>query len=210
MRYEIKYEVAEYASDFIRNAVFVHPSSFLEAFPDRQVHNIYFDTMDLDFFYQNINGDPDRRKIRLRWYDRNYPGKDARLEIKCKQRELGWKEITNVDQDLSDMSLGEITEYVNDVSKPGQQLDASLINNYSRSYYESFDRKFRLTLDKNISFKQPDLIAFEGGNIVLNTTVLEIKFEEKEMEYFEDVNRYFPFRQTKYSKYSNGLIMIRS
>jgi len=67
-RYELKFAIEHLNAEAITANILCHPASFSKAFPDRQVNNIYLDTLDFDCFHQNVDGHPSRSKMRLRWY----------------------------------------------------------------------------------------------------------------------------------------------
>ena len=68
MRYERKYKIENISYSLVEQSIRLHPAGFQKLFPDRQVNNIYFDTMGLEFFKQSHEGSSPRVKIRLRWY----------------------------------------------------------------------------------------------------------------------------------------------
>ena len=45
-----------------------HPYLFYQPYPPRYINNFYLDTPEMDNYYDNVCGAPDRRKVRLRWY----------------------------------------------------------------------------------------------------------------------------------------------
>ena len=105
-RYETKFNVTELNYEEIKHVVMTHPALFQEIYKKRNVNNIYFDTLDLDSHVDNVEGERDRKKVRIRWYGDlfgvcRYP----RLELKNKQGLLGWK----VRYDLDDFSLNKET-----------------------------------------------------------------------------------------------------
>jgi hypothetical protein len=56
-------------------------------YPRNLVNSLYLDTPDMDSYYECLNGDIYKNKIRLRWYDRADRDKDvlAYIEIKSKK-----------------------------------------------------------------------------------------------------------------------------
>lgn len=198
MRYEIKYAVPILDRYLLDQMVLTHPASFVEAFPDRIVHNVYYDNAELDSFYQNIDGSQNRQKIRLRWYN-DQSRFDGRIEIKKKRGVLGFKDYVELE------GLENISLLLS--KKLGVNAQATLTNQYKRSYYISADNKFRLTIDADISYTHPleqQITMDESQHII------EVKFEEEDYPLFDNILRYIPLRQTKFSKYVNGLIKISS
>lgn len=201
MRYELKYAIATVDQYMIEQSILNHPASFKEAFPDRVVNNIYFDSPDLQCYYQNINGDPIRSKIRYRWYGDRSNISNGHIEIKRKEHQLGYKEYIQVPLETS--ALNHITE-IKDGGLP-HSLQATIWNSYLRSYYLSMDGLFRITIDRNLSFGNYMNDVATGSEEQL---ILEIKFDKDSMERFDEINRYLPFRQTKYSKYAEGVTKL--
>lgn len=201
MRYEIKYAISTVDYYMIEQSILNHPESFRTAFPDRIVNNIYFDSPDLQCYYQNINGDPIRSKVRYRWYGDKNNITQGHIEIKRKVHQLGYKEYVEVP--LNKDALTHMTD-IKDGGLP-HSLQATLWNSYKRAYYVSMDGLFRITIDKALSF----------GNYMNNSSeatesqiILEIKFDKEAYGRFDEINKYLPFRQTKYSKYAEGVTKL--
>ena len=67
-RYERKFLVSELNRFEIESIVRLHPAIFSEIYHQRSVNNIYFDTMNVSNYLDNINGVKQRLKVRIRWY----------------------------------------------------------------------------------------------------------------------------------------------
>ena len=83
-RYELKYALQE--SDLVNLYAIIsqHPSSFKTAFPDRTVNNIYFDNVNFQCCFENLDGISERTKIRYRWYGEEEQFSNGKLELKIK------------------------------------------------------------------------------------------------------------------------------
>ena len=204
MRYEIKYAVDQLDLASIEASILMHPASFSTAFPDRQVNNIYLDTPNLHCFYQNIEGVPRRQKMRLRWYGKmDSPQKNSILELKNKNAELGWKDSFKISNRLID-TKEELLSAISEQPVRLGTLIPILHNSYHRKYYISSDGLFRITIDSEQSFKFPfsNMYTFDLGRYPI---IVELKYEEEDAERARDITDYLPFRQTKNSKYTNGV-----
>ncbi|MCD4790811.1 MAG: polyphosphate polymerase domain-containing protein [Bacteroidales bacterium] len=88
MRYEYKYIVHESKMEMLRQMVlpFVNVDKFAEVSDSNQytVRSIYFDTPRYDFYFEKIDGIKNRKKIRLRGYDKEGMDNLVFLEIKRK------------------------------------------------------------------------------------------------------------------------------
>ena len=96
-RYERKYFITEITYGDIDSIVKLHPAMFSEIFHKRSVNNIYFDSPDLNNYFDNIDGNMYRVKSRIRWYGRTFGVIEKPvLELKIKNGLLGRKECYSV------------------------------------------------------------------------------------------------------------------
>lgn len=210
MRYERKYRIEGMSVPAIKQLLKLHPASFRSLYPDRQVNNVYFDTPTLTTFHQNVGGDSERKKYRVRWY-----GKDIRaiespnFEVKSKHSELGTKTVTPVAAFELD-KFESITQEVNKLIQYDSFLQPSLLNSYGRSYLISMDGKYRLTIDYSLAYHS--LInsqRFHAYHITDAAVVLEIKYEEEDDARIGTITQHLPFRQSRHSKYVYGIQMTQ-
>jgi SPX domain protein involved in polyphosphate accumulation len=213
LRYERKFAVN--GSDFEGLVVLVKSSRFLfsKEYPDRVINNIYYDTPELRLYYDSIEGASRRKKFRLRWYGTA----DADcispvLEIKNKIAALGWKDSFAIPEvknqfmhrlDISDCDLPESVLGSLKIMRP------VLNNRYKRSYYRSADRKFRLTIDQDISFS-PISLAESPMHLerVQDYFVIELKYAQGDIGLASAVAMALPFRKSRNSKYTVGIDLI--
>lgn len=84
-RFELKFQVAEATAVAIRHFVrpYLAPDDFAanNEIPAYPVHSLYLDSGDLHTYRATVNGDRDRYKLRVRYYDEK-PGSPIYLEIK--------------------------------------------------------------------------------------------------------------------------------
>ena len=90
-RYEIKMAIDDSSLAEVCMWLRLHPQNFSQHYSQRRVNNIYFDSPDLLNVDENLAGLSERRKLRLRWYGNTSYVKQGNGEIKCKERNLGWK-----------------------------------------------------------------------------------------------------------------------
>lgn len=208
MRYERKYRIEGLSPPWVNQALRSHPASFRPLFPDRQVNNIYFDTPTLDEFYQNVAGNPQRRKHRLRWYGTvSEKLLSPVFEIKIKDGELGSKES----QALPTTPWSELRTLFRQVpALKYLPLRPVLINSYQRSYWGSADGRFRITIDSKLNFA-----PFSWSHAPVKTQffddmacVLELKYEQEDDQAAQAIFAHLPFRLTKNSKYVMGVNVV--
>ena len=216
LRYERKFLITAWSYKEVEQMLRFHPSCFSEIFHQRQINNIYFDSLGMDSYYDNVEGEKMRTKVRIRWYGELF-GKADRpvLEFKIKKGLLGKKlsfplEPFHVDKSFD---LKVFFEAISKGSLPGDiknELLARqplLLNSYSRKYFLSADKKFRVTIDHQLSYYR---IAgqdnqFLNKRIDRESTVLELKYNAEDELAAKDVGASFPFPLTKNSKYLKGI-----
>ena len=220
-RYERKFFVSHADSHMVEGVVKMHPAMFSELFYQRKVNNIYFDTYALTNFFKSVDGQSNRLKVRIRWYGDLY-GDIVRpvLELKIKNGLLGGKlsyPINSflVDKKLSDAAIklaikgSDIPDEVKDLM---QVLNMSLLNSYTRKYYQSQNKTYRITIDTDMNFigVQPRFNTFSNELKDKINTVLELKYGPSADDDAGNITRHFPFRMTKSSKYVTGVEHILS
>ncbi|MFT4664399.1 MAG: SPX domain protein involved in polyphosphate accumulation [Polaribacter sp.] len=209
MRYERKYRLEITHLSVVEQIVKNHPASFTKAFPDRKVNNIYFDTPSLNCYQDNQMGVSQRKKFRVRWYgDAESTVENPTLEVKIRDNALGYKEVHELPSfDLD--HLYPLTRNVNSQFGNLMKLQPVLYNSYERSYYESFNHKVRLTIDREMKFRSACVSPLSNQTVMEDpAVVVEIKYASNLETWATDMMQYIPFRMTKNSKYVNGIDIL--
>ena len=164
----------------------------------------------MSFLNDNITGLSRRIKLRIRWYGLLY-GKilNPKLELKCKEGELGFKykydlPSFHIDHTLDIKNIIEILAH-SDIpfyNINHNRLFPTLINRYKRQYLLSFDNKYRITIDTSLKYFLPNKIDSFNEN---NQLIIELKYHQKYGDGAQFITNYLPFRLTKSSKYVNGI-----
>lgn len=214
-RYERKFIIPYLDKKEMLQVILANTYFFREIFYKRQVNNIYFDTFDMDSYFDNVLGNSDRTKIRIRWYGDIKEAKKPVLELKIKQGLVGTKKRYPLKAFKIGCSMDEMQRNFKESNLPEELLERmktqrfSLVNNYKRSYFLSACGKFRVTLDSEMSYwgllNNNSLSLLK--KIENDYLVLELKYEVKEDA--ELVSSQFPFRMTKNSKYVTGVTYFR-
>lgn len=220
-RFERKYLIHPYTRSEAEMIIRLHPAAFSPIYKQRQVNNLYLDTPSLRFFYDNIYGSSDRKKFRIRWYGALFGRiQEPVLEIKIKNGYVGRKlsfplTTFDFDQDLNgdDMirifAQSDLPEWVrNELTI----LEPSLLNSYQRSYYQSHDRRFRITIDDQLQYVDVFTLPsrFERDRAVHTEVVLELKYDFDQDDIAEEITNGLPFRLIKNSKYINGILLFKT
>jgi len=217
-RYEKKFVIYEISKEEIEYIIKLHPSLFSEIFYERQVNNIYLDSMNLRCFQEHLNGTAERLKIRIRWYGEMFGKiKNPVLEVKAKKNELGSKlhfQLKSFSL-CEDFSFDELKKVFSSSDLPSwliEELKISqpvLLNCYKRKYFLSADKKFRLTLDTDLEFFR----IKKFGNLFLekinsNEKILELKYNLNNFEEAEKICQHLPFRIMALSKFVSGVELL--
>ena len=211
-----------YESKFIINNIYTGIETFCNAdignlkeiYQQRFINSIYYDTPNLDFANQNIDGLGKRFKVRARYYGMG-ENNEINLEIKNKDGKFGNKYIlkSNKKDFFNDLSLNDFYMEKNipqKLIKFLQILKPVIHISYIRNYYISEFKTFRLTFDKDISFMR--LYNFSDINklknfsrLNFNSNIIEFKYHPKNEHFVKEVASKLPSRQTTCSKYLIGL-----
>ena len=86
-------------------------------------------------------------------------------------------------------------------------MQPALLNSYTRKYFLSADKKFRLTIDREQVYYRISYNHNTFLNKVSNpqAVVLELKYEMSLDEEANEISKSFPFAMTKNSKYLQGI-----
>ncbi len=197
----------------------MHPSGFKKLFQERIVNNIYFDTPGLMHYYDNVEGEKHRLKVRIRWYGDTFgPISKPVLEYKIKKGLLGKKASFKLNPFTLDKNFNktviakaiENTQIPNALKDELLSLQPTLLNRYNRKYFLSDDKKIRVTIDSNLTFYRISYFhnTFLNKSNDRETLVLEMKYDPEMDNLARNISTFFPFPLTKSSKYLQGLERI--
>jgi SPX domain protein involved in polyphosphate accumulation len=215
LRYERKFLVVDRSVSEIEQLLKFNPACFSEIYEERTVNNVYFDTFGFNNYYDNVEGNTERIKPRIRWYGELFGPAKAILEFKIKKGLMGKKEfykLANFSLD-KDFSRAKVVNALDMQKTPIHILDImrsvypTVLNSYNRKYFISADKNFRITIDKDLSFfgigyNQP---LFLNKVKKYNVVVVELKYNAMFEEEAKTIAGEFPFALTKNSKYLQGI-----
>ncbi len=225
LRYERKFIFRNIClEDLINTVVLTNSFCFEEVFTKRSVNNIYFDDNNFSFYNQNVAGDGERKKYRLRWYNDIFSMiKSPTLEIKKKFGEVGDKvsfKIKNFETDMSLLNTDQIySQILCAIKKTNNKkltseiynLFPALYNTYERRYFLSYCEKFRITLDFNMNFFNPNSYNnFYSMDNKVDDIVLELKYGKEHDNESRILTQQLNTRLTKNSKYVRGIDIINT
>lgn len=230
VRYEFKYRISRTLIPDIRAYIepYVEHDPHCADLPGHQytVRSIYFDSQDLDFYFDKLDSVRVRKKLRVRTYNLADDGAPAFLEIKRKIGRRGLKERLMLDLSQVDPVLngGEPEEVLPDLPFLDRKvLDKFRFNLITREMnpvvlvvYEREamigreNERCRVTFDQDIRslvnprleqiFEEDALRPFEEAFFVL-----EMKFDERMPRWMTRLVRLLDLRAQSYSKYVHGI-----
>lgn len=210
-RYERKFVVPYLNKEEAELVVFSNSFFFREIYSERQINNLYFDNIEKTCYFDNVLGNSDRVKFRIRWYGDLMNVQKPVLELKIKRGLVGTKLLFPLKAFSFPCSIQEIEKVFVESDLPNWLVEImksqqfSIVNNYKRKYFRSACKRFRITIDSDLSYwgvlNQSHLSLMK--KIEEDHHILELKY--KVQEDAEDVSTQFPFRMTKSSKYVSAL-----
>lgn len=181
------------------------------------VRSLYFDTIDDKDFFDKINEQYLRRKIRLRIYDPN--DKVVKLELKQKQGVFQKKrslEITREDAlQLIDGNNSVLLNYNNEFADEIYSIMSmecykpKTIIEYRRKAFMAKENNIRLTFDSDIRANESSFDLF-SEDLSLNPisdsnyVIFEVKYNRFMLSYIADIIESIDKRSVSSSKYCMG------
>ncbi len=232
-RFEYKYLTSEHTALQIRQ--FVESYLDVDRFGATQhnlsyaVHSIYLDSPDLDTYRDTINGNRNRYKLRIRYYD-NGEGKPVYLEVKRRHDKVITKRRAIVHREsVEELVAGQTPVLSHLLMQTPEQLSAlqyfcHLRNeldatprthvSYMREAYQSdVGNSIRVTFDRHVtSAIQHDIRysvkTLEPVSVFGNLVILELKFTDRYPNWFQDIVQTFHLHPESAAKYAAGLVML--
>ena len=219
-RYERKFVLQDIPHAEVIHRIRMHPALFREIYYPRQINNIYLDTEDLRFFTDNLVGVADRKKVRVRWYGKTFGRvQNPKLEYKIKAGLLGDKHTYSVpdftvEPPFSDKKFAAHLQHADlppSVAEELKMLRPTLLNSYRRTYFQTADKKFRLTADEKLTYYRTDRPEshFQAQQIERGRIILELKYSPEHDRAAGKVMNLLPFRLDKSSKYVTGVELFQ-
>lgn len=220
IRYERKFIYQNSHAEDIIQRIYRNSYGFKEVFYKRKVNNIYFDDSNYSFYKQNVEGVANRKKLRLRWYGYNTEQiEDPTVEVKKKMGEAGDKfsfPLKKRTFDLAQLStsalqdfLFQSTEQYSALNNTLKALHPTLLNTYERRYFLSFCGHYRITVDFNQRFFNPNYQqSYTGSKLYCHDIVLELKYATKDDLDARQVSQQIDARLSKNSKYVTGINLL--
>jgi hypothetical protein len=229
-RFELKYVTSESlalsAREFVRAYLTLDENGVGKPELSYPVHSLYLDSEDLTLYQQTTNGNRNRYKLRIRFYD-ELPDSPVFLEIKrradnailkqrCPVRRTAVNRILQgqlpIASDLLSTdpkhlcALERFVQYVAEL----RAMPKAHVAYRREAWISPHDNSVRVTMDRDVQFDaQPDAsfsTRLQRPVAVFNDkVVLEIKFTGRFPTWFAEFVRSFGLHQRSAAKYADGL-----
>jgi len=230
-RYELKYHVTEAKAsrirDFVQGHLEVDEYSAQQTGLSYPTLSLYLDSDGLDTHWHTINGDRNRFKLRLRYYD-DQSDTPVFFETKRRENNVILKERGGVRKSAVRWLLAGHMPEPGHLLNPDDPEALAAVQRfchrmlrlnarpkmhvaYLREAYEhSSDNSVRVTLDRQVESQphaQPHLTARSPRPHLVfgKTVILELKFTARYPKWFRDLVETFDCMQMGAAKYSEGI-----
>ena len=218
-RYEIKFVSALHEKHRFDAWMRFSSANFRETYSERIVNNIYFDSLNMRDYYDNVIGLANRMKTRVRWYDQTCAPSSLLLEHKIKRGRISKKEALLLEGlDFSRTTWSELADRLRARASErssmaaGNFMNPTLRNTYRRRYFETQDRRVRMTVDSDLTFYEVvtglHVVAL-GAGLCVNGHIAEFKSDPRYADDLQHILRDIPLRMSRFSKYVVGLDFMR-
>lgn len=229
-RLELKYFVSQETALAVRE--FVRCYLAIDEFGANQpnlsyaIHSLYLDSDDLRTYWDTINGNKNRYKLRLRYYD-DQPESPVFFELKRRMNDAILKQRGGVRRAaVKDLLRGQLPGPEHMLSDNPKHLLA--VQNFSRlmldirakpkghvaysreAWVSTHDNSVRVTMDRNVRFEPQfeALLSCQMKEPVWSfepKVILELKFTGRYPNWFRDLVQSFGLVRLGAAKYADGL-----
>ena len=208
LRYEKKWIYNHNVYHQIINSLLRSRLKFKSQYKTRNVNSIYFDDSNLSNLINNLEGQRNRVKYRLRWYGSKEFISNPVFETKYKLgfRTFKTKKKIHIKEKITMTNFRKFFKKFISNFFQGKKLDPKIFINYERDYYIYSNNLIRATVDKNINFKKMNKFDPKFYN-KFNNIILEMKYDTNLDSYFRNEINNINVRYSKSSKYVNCMLL---
>lgn len=197
-----------------------------------EVISLYYDTPALDFFWEKIEGEEQRVKVRLRTYvheckeEKRRNETDIFLEIKKRRNRNILKKRVLLNQEIAHLFLKQGSfekKYINGLEKQEIEtlkeveclqsvlnLKPTLLISYTREAFVSKDNfPLRMTFDSNVRYRHRDLSltakSMDKHVLFPGHIIMEIKYTEYLPQWLVQIIQSNRCEARSFSKYGTGM-----
>jgi hypothetical protein len=226
LKYQISDEMALAVRDFISSYLEVDEFGATRPNLSYPVHSLYLDSPDLATFRHTINGNKNRFKLRIRFYE-NRPNAPVYFEIKRRMNNAILKQRGAIRRDAVDRVLaGQLPEPHEIASADPRHLagvqrfhglmtelqarPTAHVAYLREAWMSPRDNSVRVTMDRDVYF-EPDpttrMLATMVEPVLVfgRRVILELKFTGRYPDWWNELVRVFGLQQASAAKYADGI-----
>jgi len=213
--FEKKFPVSIYNTDYLLDLL-NHVCLSDRKYPENEVFTVFYDTEDLEAYYESVNGNTVKSKLRIRWYGETHAaqtkGKEVFIEVKTKKglkvektrKQLYLPAAYFDDMDLTDPFWQGLPEGI--LTELGWRNPARLwpvvLTRYRRSRFLDGVSGARIALDREIASLRVNTDVLPAAQATrLGMAVLEVKGGDG-LPLILDMVSGITFQWEAFSKYS--------
>jgi hypothetical protein len=232
-RFELKYVIDESVASRVREFVrsYLAIDEFGATMPNLSypVHSLYLDSDSLKLYFGTVNGEKNRFKLRLRYYDEK-PETPIFFEIKRRMNNTILKERGGVKREaVHHLLSGYLPEQSHLISRNPRHLFAlqrfchlmatlqakpkAHVGYMREAWISTKDISVRVTMDRRVEC-EPDPMAVlptamkSPVNVFGSKVILELKFTDRFPDWFQDLVRACNLKLGGAAKYVGGVDLI--
>ena len=238
-RYELKYLIPQWMAVQIRGFVrqYLELDEFGVGMPNfaYPIHSLYLDSDDWKIFWRGINGDKNRFKLRIRYY--NDSNKTPIFwEIKRRMKEVILKQRCGIRRPFAHHVVNGQLPAPSEMIAPNDPSEWKAIQEFLQLQYDlgasgkmdvAYDREayvsahnneFRVTFDRNVRVQtrfdqllttkmENPFVCTGNGDDPNDVVILELKFTERFPNWYRELVSSFNLMQTGAAKFAEGTFM---
>jgi hypothetical protein len=237
-RYELKYLIPNHLALRIRPFVQQHLEldEFCVGQPNLSypIHSLYLDSDDWKIFWHGLNGNKNRFKLRIRYYNES-PRTPVFWEIKRRMKDVILKQRCGIRRPAANKIVNGQMPLPEEMIAPNDPSELKAMQEFLRlqcelgasgkmdvaydreAYVSAHNNEFRVTFDRNVRvatrFDQEFTIKMVNpfqctgpGNDPDDVVILELKFTDRFPNFYRDLVQSFNLTLTGAAKFSEGTL----
>ena len=232
-RFEMKYLIDESIAinirHFVQSRLELDEAGVNSPNYSYRVNSIYLDSEQLHTFWEWVNANRNRYKLRLRYYD-SRPETPVYLEIKRRQNECILKQRCAIRKSAAPIVLaGQFPAPDDIVTRDAKGMDAleqfirlivrlnakpqALVSYWREAYIDPENNAVRVTMDREVQIS-PRMVCDFGPptepptHPFVDKIILELKFNNRFPNWFNEMVQLFNLSRTPAAKYCEGVAAL--
>lgn len=226
LKYQVSDDVALAARDFISSYLELDEFGATRPNWSYPVHSLYLDSPGLATYHHTINGNKNRFKLRVRFYE-NRPSAPVYFEIKRRMNNAILKQRGAVRREAVDRLIaGQLPEPAELATHDPRHLaglqafvtrmvelrarPTAHVAYQREAWMSPRDNSVRVTMDRDVLFEPEPAARLETRmtdplRVFGSRVILELKFTGRFPDWWQELVRVFNLRQASAAKYADGV-----